>query len=124
MNFHIVCIYTDNAPRLASFYETLFRETPVVEGSHYGFPKARLAVYDPGNVTVAEHKTMSVIFTAEDVMAEYHRLRKTLPELRVTSPPKSRPWGAYSFWFLDPDGNTVSLLERKGEAVLPSQADA
>ena len=116
MIFQAVCIYTDNAPRLAAFYETVFRETPLVEGSHYGFNQAKLAVYDPGNTPVSEVKNMSVIYAVEDVMAEYKRLTKALPELRVVSPPEHRPWGAYSFWFLDPDGNMVSLLEAPGGA--------
>ena len=123
MIFSTVCILTDNAPRLAAFYETLFRESPVVEGSHYGFTKAQLTVYNPGNVTVAKNKNMSVIYTVEDVMVEYLRLLHEIPDLNVTSPPERRPWGAFSFWFLDPDGNMVSLLEKDPKADYPSESD-
>ena len=116
MIFQAVCIYTDHAPRLAAFYETVFREAPLAEGTHYGFAKAQLAVYDPGNVPVSDVKNMSVIYAVADVMAEYRRLTQALPELRGTSPPERRPWGAYSFWFLDPDGNMVSLVETPNNA--------
>jgi len=108
-----VCILTDNAPRLAAFYETVLEESPVAEGQHYGFPGAQLAVYNPGGVTVAADKNMELMYFVADLMETYRRLRAALPRLRVTSPPQRRPWGAFSFWFLDPDGNTVSLIERK-----------
>jgi len=113
MQFTGVCILTDNAPRLAAFYAALLEEEPVQEGSHYGFLRAKLAVYDPGNVTVSPHKNMELMYTVEDLTDTYERLLRQLPGIRVTSPPTRRPWGAYSFWFLDPDGNTVSLIEAK-----------
>ncbi len=112
MEFRSVCILTDNAPRLAAFYETVLEEAPLVEGSHYSFAKAQLSVYDPGGVTVAADKNMQLIYTVPNLMATYERLLKQLPGLRVVSPPQRRPWGAFSFWFLDPDGNTVSILEQ------------
>ncbi|MEK4059331.1 MULTISPECIES: VOC family protein [Paenibacillus] len=108
-----VCILTDNAPRLASFYEIVLKESPVVDGQHYGFDSAQLAVYNPGNVNVVNDKNMSLMFYVHDVLAEYDRLMKGIPDIGITSPPKCRPWGAYSFWFLDPDGNTVSFIEKK-----------
>ena len=111
-----VCILTDDAPRLAAFYETVFQEAPVVESSHYGFQAAQTAVYNPGDVRVVPDKSMSLMYFVPDLMAEYNRLLAAYPALPVTSPPERRPWGAFSFWFLDPDGNTVSLVERKPDA--------
>ena len=105
------CILTDNAPRLAAFYQAIFQESPVVEGSHYGFDNAQLAVYDPGNVTVPQAKGMSLMYFVPDVLASYERLR-TIPGIRIASPPTRRPWGAFSFWILDPDGNTISFIEK------------
>jgi predicted enzyme related to lactoylglutathione lyase len=108
-----VCILTDDAPRLAAFYETVFQESPVAEGQHFGFPGAQLAVYNPGGVTVAADKNMQLMYIVPDLMETYNRLTAAFPELRVASPPQRRPWGAFSFWFLDPDGNTISLIEKK-----------
>ena len=108
-----VCILTDDAPRLAAFYETVFEESPVVEGQHFGFQRAQLAVYNPGDVAVAAEKNMQLMYFVPDLMETYNRMTAALPGLRVTSPPQRRPWGAFSFWFLDPDGNTVSLIEKK-----------
>ncbi|MEK4851498.1 VOC family protein [Paenibacillus sp. FSL H7-0756] len=108
-----VCILTDNAPRLAEFYEIVLKESPVVEGQHYGFDSAQLAVYNPGHVNVVNDKNMSLMFYVHDVLAEYDRLKQAIPGIGITSPPERRPWGAYSFWFLDPDGNTVSFIEKK-----------
>lgn len=114
MKFCGVCILTCDAPRLAAFYEVVLQESPLVEGQHFGFENAQLAVYNPGGVRVAEDKNMSLMYFVPDLMAEYRRLTEALPGLRVTSPPERRPWGAFSFWFLDPDGNTVSLIEKSG----------
>lgn len=108
-----VCILTDNAPRLAAFYEIVLKESPVVEGQHYGFDSAQLAVYNPGQVDLVNDKNMSLMFYVHDVLAEYALLKQAIPGIGITSPPERRPWGAYSFWFLDPDGNTVSFIEEK-----------
>ena len=109
-----VCIITNNAPRLATFYATVLQEQPGVDGNHYGFDNAQLAVYDPGNVSVVNEKNMSIMFYVDNVQREYERLLKEIPCISIASPPECRPWGAFSFWFLDPDGNTVSFIEQKG----------
>ncbi|MBN1777036.1 MAG: VOC family protein [Clostridiales bacterium] len=112
-----VCILTDDAPGLAAFYELVFREAPVAEGNHYGFNGAQLAVYDPGGVRVVPDKNMSLMYYVPDLMREYERLLRELPQINITSPPERRPWGAFSFWFTDPDGNTVSFIEKKDETL-------
>jgi len=104
-----VCIETDNAPRLAEFYEILFQKKPRVEGSHYGFGK--LAVYDPGGVTVAKEKNIWLMFGDADIDALYERLLREVPGLHVIAPPERKPWGAYSFWFADPDGNKIAVAQ-------------
>jgi hypothetical protein len=45
-----------------------------------------------------------------DVFCE--RLMKEILGIKVTSPHERRPWCAFSFWFLDPDGNTISFVEK------------
>jgi len=116
MELYGLCIDTDNAPRLAAFYEAVFQEKPVQEGQHYRFEKAQLAVYDPGQVHLSKDKNVSVMYTVPDLLFEYARLRRELSDLAIDSPPKRRPWGAFSFWFLDPDGNRISLMEQKADA--------
>ena len=107
-----VCITTNNAPRLAAFYEIVFQEAPFVESSHYDFGKdAQLSVYDPKDADFCHGKNLSLMYYVPDLMAEYHRLLEEIPAIEITSPPERRPWGAFSFWFLDPDGNTVSFIE-------------
>ncbi len=69
-----VYIHTNNAPRLAAFYEKVLQEVPLVEGSHYGF-SSQLAVYDPGDVRVADDKNISLMYFVDDVQVEYQRLR-------------------------------------------------
>lgn len=105
-----VCIETDNAPRLAEFYKTVLQEEPLVEGSHYGFSK--IAIYDPGNVTVAKEKNIWLILGVADLDAEYERLLREIPDINIIMPPERKPWGSYSFWFADPDGNKVSVFQQ------------
>lgn len=111
MIFNGICIETDNAPRLAEFYKTVLQEEPFIEGSHYGFGK--IAVYDPGNVTVAKDKNVWLMFGVPDLDAEYDRLLREIPNIQIIAPPERKPWGAYSFWFADPDGNKISVFQEK-----------
>lgn len=110
MKFSGICIETDNAPRLAAFYTIVLKEEPFVEGSHYGF--SQIAVYDPGGVTVAKDKNIWLMFGTGDLDAEYERLLGAIPDMKVIAPPERKPWGAYSFWFADPDGNKISVYQQ------------
>ena len=109
MRYGGVCITTDDAPRLADFYKIVLQEEPFVEGSHYGF--GQIAVFDPGDVKVAAEKNVSLQFFDTDIDAEYERLLRDIPGVEIVSPPEKRPWGAYSFWFLDPDGNIIAVAQ-------------
>ncbi len=111
MKFDGVCIETDNASRLAEFYKIVLQKEPFVEGNHYGF--GEIAVYNPGGVTVAKDKNIWLIFGVTDLDAEYQRLLQEIPDIEVISPPERKPWGAYSFWFVDPDGNKISIFQEK-----------
>ena len=111
MKFSGICIKTDNAPRLAEFYKTVFQKEPLIEGGHYGF--GNFAVYDPGGIKVTSEKNISIQCFDADIDALYERLLRDIPNINVTSPPTKRPWGAYSFWFLDPDGNEVAVAQQE-----------
>jgi len=113
MKFGGVCIETDNAPRLAAFYKIVFQEEPFVEGSHYGF--GILAVYDPGGVKVAKVKNVWLQCFDADIDALYERLLREIPDIAIIEPPTKRPWGAYSFWFADPDGNKIAVAQAREE---------
>jgi predicted enzyme related to lactoylglutathione lyase len=110
MTFGGICIVTDNAPRLAAFYEAVFEKEPFVEGSHYAFEG--VAVYNPGGVTMAKEKNIWMQCFVEDLDVEYERLLRTIPGVEIISPPERRPWGAYSFWFADPDGNKIAVAQK------------
>jgi len=112
-----VCLLTRDAPRLAAFYQTVFREEPRVEGGHYGF--GRLAIYDPGGVEEGGPRPAWLQARDPDIDALHARLRRELPGLRVLSPPQRRPWGAYSFWFADPDGNRIAGAQSGPEPAAP-----
>lgn len=112
MRFCRVCIETDDAPRLAEFYRIFLQEEPFVEGNHYGFGK--ISVYDPGDTDAAKSNDVWLQFVDEDINALYERLLREIPGIEITSPPERKPWGAYSFWFLDPDGNRIAVAQEEG----------
>ena len=111
MKFGGICIETNDAPRLAAFYEIVFQEKPFVEGSHYGF--GHIAIYDPGDVQLAMEKNIWLQCFADDLDKEYARLVSAIPDINVISKPERRPWGAYSCWLADPDGNKIALAENR-----------
>lgn len=113
MKFTGICIETDNADRLAEFYKILLQEEPIVEGSHYGF--SNIAVYDPGNVKVAKDKNVWLTFSNANIDELYERLLKEIPDIEIIAPPERKPWGAYSFWFNDPDGNKIAVYQEVEE---------
>ena len=95
----------------AEFYKIVLQEEPFVEGSHYGF--SGIAVYDPGGLTVFQGKNIWLQCFVENLDAEYERLLREIPDIEIISPPERRPWGAYSFWFADPDGNKVAVAQER-----------
>ncbi len=109
MRFGGICITTNNAPGLAQFYKTVFQEEPYVEGSHYGF--SQIAVYDPGNVKMGKEKNIWLQCFEPDIDGLYERLLREIPGIEIISPPERKPWGAYSFWFKDPDGNKIAVAQ-------------
>jgi predicted enzyme related to lactoylglutathione lyase len=110
MHFGGICIQTENAPRLAAFYQIVLQEAPLIEGSHYSF--GPVAIYSPGEVAVAKDKNIWLQCFCADLDAEYERLLREVPGVHIISPPERRPWGAYSFWFTDPDGNSIAVAEK------------
>jgi len=109
MRFYGVCLTTDDAPRLAEFYRIFLQEEPFIEGSHYGFRK--ISVYDPGDVKMAKEKNTWLQFSDGDIDALYQRLLREIPDIKIVTPPERKPWGAYAFWFLDPDGNKIAVAQ-------------
>jgi len=109
MKFGGICITTDNAPRLVKFYKTVLQEEPAVDGRHYSF--SQLAIWNPGKVEMAQEKHIWLQFFDSNIDELYQRLLREIPDIVIISPPKSKPWGAYSFWFQDPDGNKIAVAE-------------
>lgn len=109
MKFGGICITTDNAPRLAAFYKIVFQEEPSVDGSHYGF--GSIAIWDPGDTKLPQQKHVWLQCFDPDIDALYARLLREIPGIQILSPPERKPWGAYSFWFLDPDGNKIAVAQ-------------
>jgi len=109
LKFGGICITTDNAPRLAGFYKKVFQKEPFVEGSHFAFDN--ISIWDPGDVKMAEEKHIWLSFSDKDIDALYERLKREIPDIEIITPPEKKPWGAYSFWFYDPDGNKIAVAQ-------------
>lgn len=113
-----ICITTDNAHRLAEFYQRVFQKEPFVEGNHYSFDI--FSIYDPGDTKVAEIKNVWLQCFDADIDALYERLLREIPDINIVSPPERKPWGAYSFWFADPDGNKIAVAQQSESNTNPS----
>jgi len=37
------------------------------------------------------------------------RCMHDISDIKIISPPERKPWGVYSFWFQDPDGNKIAV---------------
>ena len=94
LTFADVCLITENVPRLARFYETLFGVSAERDDPGLDFQS-------PGN------DRWYIGFQCEDADAAYERVCS----LRICSPtePKRWPWGAKSFHLKDPGGNRIVI---------------
>ena len=109
MKFGGICITTNNVSRLAGFYKTVLQEEPIVEGSHHSF--SQLAIWNPGDVKIAHEKHIWLQFYDSNIDELYERLLREIPDIVIVTPPERKLWGAYSFWFQDPDGNKIAVAE-------------
>lgn len=110
MQFGGICITTRDVRGMAAFYQTLLQVEPFVEGSHYAF--GNVAIYDPGDAPAPGNETVWLQCFTPDVDAEYARLLREIPGITIIAPPERKPWGAYSFWCADPDGNKIAVAEK------------
>ena len=111
MKFSGVCITTDDAPRLVEFYKIVFQEEPLIEGNHYTFGK--IAVYNSGDTERANDKSIWLQCFDTDIDTLYERLLREIPDIEIIAPPEQKLWGAYSFWFVDPDGNKIAVAQEQ-----------
>ncbi len=105
-----VCLLTNNAPRLASFY----RQLPGVEESGgdetHQFvleEETALMVYHDGTEKNNRHQNICLAFTVDDIDKAYEKVLSL--GARIIEPPAKRPWGAINMSFYDPDNNVVYL---------------
>ena len=61
----------------------------------------------PGSTHETGSGSCNIEFEIEDVDGEHRRLTKM--GVPIVKPPTTQPWGRRSFWFSDPDGNTVNF---------------
>ena len=110
MTFGGICITTPDAPRLAAFYRALFQAEPLAQGSHYSF--GSVSIWDPGDDAEAPRSNPVWLQCLDpDIDALYQRLLRDIPDIHIIAPPERKPWGAYSFWAADPDGNRIAVAQ-------------
>lgn len=110
MKFGGICITTTDATRLAEFYKIVFQEEPDIDGNHYGFDG--FAIWNPGDVTFTKEKNIWLQCFDTNIDVLYQRLLREIPNIQIIAPPERKPWGAYSFWFADPDGNKIAVAQQ------------
>ena len=109
MTFGGICITTPDAQHLAAFYRALFQREPLIEGSHYGF--GSVSIWDPGDAEAPRSNPVWLQCFDPDIDALYQRLLRDIPDIHIIAPPEKKPWGAYSFWRADPDGNRIAVAQ-------------
>ena len=111
-----VLIWTssDRHATMASFYrDTLGLEPrsdrPDFINFEWGGFRLTVAVHDGVSGTSREPLRIMVNLDADDIQAEYLRLRERGVEF--SREPEQEPWGGWIATFADPDGNTIQLMQ-------------
>ncbi len=103
-----VCLQTNDVVRLANFYKTLFNIDNGSDDKVHQFiicEETALTVFNDGKPHAQNSQSICLAFTADDVDAEYERLKSL--GVKINEPPTLRPWGAKNVSFFDPDGNLI-----------------
>ena len=71
----------------------------------------KIAIYNPGDVKAAEERSVWLQCFDADIDSLYERLLEEISGIVIITPPERKLWGAYSFWFADPDGNKIAVAQ-------------
>ena len=128
MNLASIRILTTDVPRLAAFYEQLigrparwvgpvFAAVPTDSGAEVAVtgPESLALSGTPGAAEPGANRSVYIEFEAEDVDAEFQRLRDGVVDDFVLEP-TTMPWGNRSMLFRDPDGNLINVFRRPDAA--------
>ncbi len=122
MKLHSYCIVTDDVLSLSDFYCKLLGLETMNEPNkvfiQHRLPNGMLLdIYSVehekqmgGGSQVKTNRNLWMQFQVEDVDYEYERVKQM--NVEIIEPPKLKPWGNYSFYFRDPDGNPISFFRR------------
>jgi predicted enzyme related to lactoylglutathione lyase len=103
-----VGLLTNDVVRLANFYKLLFKtENGSNDSVHQTIisEETMLAIYNDGSVKNNKNQNICLVFTVNDIDAEYEKLVKLGVE--IIEEPKLRPWGAKNMSFYDLDKNII-----------------
>lgn len=116
MKLQGACILTRNVTELVDFYKKIFQQEPEVDGGvDYRFYDYQLVIFKLTDESTPPTKNVALIYTVDDVDAEYHRLVSL--GVNPDSPPTDKPWGVRSFMVHDPDGNMVSFIKHLAKEI-------
>ena len=126
MDFASVRIITDDLDAMVEFYEKVTGISadwlaPVFAELRYpsctvALAHAKTAELFHNAAQPARNQTAIIDFAADDVDAEYQRLKPLVSEW--VQEPTLMPWGNRSILFRDPDGNLVNLFTPATEDAL------
>lgn len=105
-----VGLLTNDVITLANFYKDLLgvdngsednvHQTIIAE-------ETMLTIYNDGNSKNNANQNICIVFTVDDVDAEYDMLIQK--DVKIIEEPTTRPWGARNMSFYDPDNNIIYL---------------
>lgn len=103
-----VCLNTNDVLVLAHFYKKLLG---IDNGSNDEIhqtlisEETQLTIYNDGAKKNNNNQNICLVFTVEDVEAEYEKL--LLMGVEIIEKPTRRPWGTINMSFYDPDRNVI-----------------
>lgn len=119
MQFASIRVITDDAGRLASFYEKATGQTAhwlTGDFAEIATPSGTLAIASTQTVRAlgedvlrpADNHSVIIEFRVGDVDGAYENLKRVTADF--VAGPVTQPWGNRSLLFRDPDGNLVNFF--------------
>lgn len=105
-----VGLLTNDVVKLSKFYKELLGVNNNSEDNIHQTiisEETMLTIYNDGNIKNNANQNICIVFTVDDVDAEYEKLKNK--GVTIIEGPTTRPWGARNMSFYDPDHNIVYL---------------
>ena len=112
-----ICIVSKDVARLRDFYAEILRVDAEGGDTFVSLDDEGMAIdiynYEgmekmaPGSIDGAGHGSYTLEVEVDDTDSEFERIEAL--GAPIVKPLTTQPWGRWSFWFRDPDGNLINF---------------